>query len=73
MGKHSLDIWNLVMLCLMWIVWLEHNRCTFEDLESTRDQLLASFVGTLFNWSCAWGFTSRESIPMFIESLSFCT
>ena len=73
MGKHSSDIWNLVMLCLMWIVWLEHNRCTFEDLGSTRDQLLASFVGTLFNWSCAWGFTSRESIPMFIESLSFCT
>ena len=26
LGKHALDIWNLVPLCLMWIVWLERDR-----------------------------------------------
>ena len=30
--KHSSDIWNLVPLCLMWTVWRERNRLTFEDL-----------------------------------------
>ena len=25
-GKHSLDIWNLVPLCLMWTIWHEWNR-----------------------------------------------
>ena len=22
-GKHLLDIWNIVLLCLMWTVWRE--------------------------------------------------
>ena len=44
-----------------------------EDMERTSDQLLAYFVGTLFDWGCAWGLANRYSIPLFIESLSFCT
>lgn len=31
------------------------------------------FVGTLFDYSRAWGFTSSNSILFFIDSLSFCT
>ena len=38
----------------------------FDDLESTRDQLLAHFVGTLFDWSQARGLMNSDSIPMFI-------
>jgi hypothetical protein len=34
-GKHSSDIWNLVPLCLMWVIFGERNRSTFEDLESS--------------------------------------
>ena len=37
-------------------------------MEFTGDQLLSLFAGTVFDWSCAWGFTSRESIPLFIDS-----
>ena len=33
-GKHSSDVWNLVPSCLMWIIWWERNRQTFEDIES---------------------------------------
>jgi len=36
-GKNSLNIWNLVPLCLMWILWRQRNKRTFEDMESTRD------------------------------------
>ena len=30
-GKHNSEVWNLVPLCLMWTVWRERNRRTFED------------------------------------------
>ena len=29
------DIWNMVLGCLMWVVWLERNRRSFEALERT--------------------------------------
>ena len=50
-GKHMSSIWNLAPLCLMWCLWRERNRRTFEDMESSDDQLLASFSGSLFDWS----------------------
>lgn len=71
--KYSLGIWNLEPPCLMWIIWTEHNRRTFEDLENLEDQLFTLFVGTLFERSHTWGFTSSDPILMFIDSLSYCT
>ena len=35
LGKHNSNIWNLIPGCLMWIVWLERNRHSFEDNEKT--------------------------------------
>ena len=70
--KHLSSIWNLVPLCLMWCLWREQNRRTFEDMDSSDDQLLASFSSTLFDWSRAWRLTSSDSLPMFISSL-LCT
>ncbi len=29
-------------------------------------------VGSLFDWSCAWGFTSTASVGDFLESLCSC-
>ena len=52
-GKHSSSIWNLAPLCLMWCLWRERNRRTFEDMDGSDDQLLASFSGSLFYWSRA--------------------
>ena len=44
------------------VVSLEgHNWRTFENMESSDDQLLASFSGSLFDWSRAW--------DMFLSSL----
>ena len=58
LGEHSLNIWNLVLHCVMWVIWREQNNRIFEDLLFTGDKLLALFAGTLFDWSCMWRFTS---------------
>ena len=72
LGKHLSNIWNFVMLCLMWCLWRECNRCMFEDVDSSRDSLLASFSGYMFDWSRACGLTSSDSLPLFISSLLCC-
>ena len=71
-GKHSSSIWNLVPLCLMWCIWRECNRQTFEDLDWSEDQLLALFSGSFFDWARAWGLTTSDSIPLFLSSLLLC-
>ena len=40
-------------------------------MDSWDDQLLASFSGTLFDWSRAWRPTSNDSLPMFLSSLLY--
>ena len=37
LGKHLSNIWNLVLLCLMWCIWRECNRRTFEDVDGLED------------------------------------
>ena len=70
-GKHVSSIWNIAPLCLMWCLWRERNMRTFEDMESSDDQLLASFSGSLFDWFRAWGLTSSDSLPLFLSSLLY--
>ena len=71
-GKHSLDIWDLTLLCLIWLVWKEHNSLTFEDREGLLDQLKSLLICTLFDWSHVWGFTHCNYIFEFQQSLFFC-
>ena len=69
LGKHTSAIWNLVPPCLLWKVWRECNRHTFEDMEKSARQLLDCFVSLLFEWSRAWGFTSSTTDVQFLSSL----
>ena len=69
-GKHKSDIWNLVPGCLMWIVWLEQNRQSFEEKEKTLDKLKVLSQRSLLEWSCCWGFTDYSSLSEFMPSLS---
>ena len=48
LGKHNSNIWNLILGCLMWIVWLERNRCSFENMEKTLDKLKVLCLRSLF-------------------------
>ena len=51
LGKHNSNIWNLILGCLMWIVWMERNHCSFEKMEKTLDELKVSCQCSLFEWS----------------------
>jgi hypothetical protein len=67
--KHNSEVWNLVPLCLMWTVWQERNRRTFEDAEQSGSKLIELFYGLLFDWSRVWGHTTTSSLADFVISL----
>ena len=69
LGKFSSDIWNMVPGCLMWVVWMERNRCSFEAIEKSLDQLHALSQSTLFNWARCWGSANCSSTLEFITSV----
>ena len=48
LGKHSSSIWNLVPLYLMWCIWRERSRWTFEDLD------IQWPVACSFHWFPFW-------------------
>jgi hypothetical protein len=70
LGRHSSESWNLVPPCLMWTLWCERNRRTFEEEAKTVNQVLDCFATTLFEWSRAWGLTSSLTVMQFFSSLS---
>ena len=70
-GKHSLDTWNLVPLCVVQTLWKKGNCRTSDNAESWVTQLKYC-VRFLFDWSCVWGFNNSNSIVDFKESLYFC-
>ena len=36
----KMAVWNLVPLCLLWMLWWECNQRMFEDIESSESRLL---------------------------------
>ena len=69
LGKHNSNIWNLILGCLMWIVCLEQNHRSFEDIEKTLDELKVLCQRSLFEWSRYCGFTDYSSLFEFMFSL----
>ena len=67
--KHSSDIWNLVPGCLLWTIWTEQNRRSFEDEGNTVVQLLELSQRTLFDWSRCWGFSDCSTLMDFLSSI----
>ena len=65
LGRYTLDVWNLVPPCLMWTLWWERNRRSFEEEVKSENQVLGCFVNTLFEWSHAWGLTSSLTVMHF--------
>ena len=69
LGKHSSDIWNLVLGYLMWIIWTERNQCSFKDNGKSVVQLLDLCQRTLFDWSRCWGLSNCSTLMDFLLSL----
>ena len=69
-GKQSLFVWNLVPHCIMWTIWHARNGRTFEDMEHSVGKIIERVMGSLYDWSCAWGICSSHSLGDYLESLS---
>ena len=69
LGKHSSDIWNFVLGCLMWTIWTEQNWRSFEDGEKTVVQLLDLCQRTVFDWSRCWGLSDCSTLMDFLSSI----
>ena len=69
LGKHSSDIWDLVPGCLMWTIWTEQNRRSFEDEGKIVVQLLEFCQRTLFDWSRCWGYSDSSTLWDFLSSI----
>jgi hypothetical protein len=70
-GKQDSEIWNLVPLCLFWIVWRERNHRTFDNIELTTSKLVEFFFGLLFDWAQVGRLTPLNSLTDFVLSLCF--
>ena len=70
-GKQSSRIWNLVPHCILWSIWWERNGRTFEDKEHSVGKIIERVMGSLYDWSSAWGLCLSQSLGEFLESLSF--
>ena len=70
LGKHSSDIWDLALGCLMWTIWIERNRRSFEDEEKMVVQLLEHCQRTLFDWSRCCGYSDCSTLLDFLSSIS---
>ena len=51
LGKFSSDIWIMVLGCLMWVVWMERNRRSFEAIEKSLE------------WARCWGSSNCSYFP----------
>ena len=69
--KNELEMSYMVSARLMWLIWQERKKWTFEDIERPLDLLWSLLFGTLFNWACIWGFTHCISIADFLHVVSF--
>ena len=70
-GKRSSSVWNLIPSCLMWTIWRERNKRTFDNQETLMAKIIELFFITLYDWSRAWGLTHSPSVGEFLDSLAF--
>jgi hypothetical protein len=64
------EVWRIVPLCVMWIIWRERNGRCFEDQERSMEELKKLFIQTLFHWTNAFCAPQFSTMSQF---LSFCS
>ena len=65
-GRRRKKCWSWVPLCLMWLIWLERNRRTFEDVREFVIRLKGKFLAVLHFWDS--GLTSPDAC-LFLDFL----
>ena len=71
LGNYTSNVWNMVPMCLIWLVWKERNAQTFKDTERPIDLLKTLLARTLFECSHIWRLTHFISLSDFIISVRF--
>ena len=63
--------WKMVPICLFWTIWREKNNRNFEDLERSLEDILSSFLHTLYLWTAAYLSLLLISYADFLARFSF--
>jgi hypothetical protein len=70
-GNHrNFLIWRVVPHCLMWSIWRERNRRSFENCERSYVEIKFFFLRSLFDWVVGWGIHPGLSFLDFLELCS---
>ena len=69
-GKRRRKAWFFAAHCLMWLIWLEWNRPTFQDLSVSVVRLKSGFLAFLLFWVSGLVDPDLFSFLDFIDSLA---
>jgi hypothetical protein len=50
----SAVVWKMVSICIFWTLWRERNNRSFENLESSLEDIIASLMYTLYIGTTAY-------------------
>ena len=50
MGRRRRKAWCFAPHCLMWLIWLERNRRTFQDVSLPVNRLKSALLSILLSW-----------------------
>jgi hypothetical protein len=64
-------VWKMVPICIFWTIWRERNNRSFEDLESSMEEILASLLYSLYSWTAAYLSPLSLCYVDFLSRLSF--
>ena len=53
--SHTSNVWNMVLVCLVWLIWKEHNARIFKETERLVNYVKSLLLRILFEWSRIWG------------------
>jgi hypothetical protein len=62
--------WVMTPICLFWCLWRDRNSKSFEDLESTLEEILSSFYHSLYFWTTAYVHPLSIYFPVFLIRFS---
>jgi len=68
--SRSAVVWKMAPICLFWCLWRERNNMSFEDLESTLEEILFSFYHSLYFLTTVYVRPLSFSFPDFLTCFS---
>jgi hypothetical protein len=67
----NIDVWKMILLCLMWYIWRECNARNFEDCERMVKEIKAIMLKSLYVWMTAYNCSHFSKFLKFLDVLFF--